>query len=107
MPDPPKPIEGNALCVAQVLTAAPPEVDQDPGPAAGALAGRVVGIRYDTAWQSFEWALDEWRQSLEAAGADVRLWLAGGRVGDEAVRTFAELDAFADAVEVAIVGLGN
>jgi hypothetical protein len=88
-------------------TAAPPDVDQDPGPEAGALAGRVVGIRYDTAWRSFEWAIDEWSASLAAAGADVRMWCAGSRVGEEAVRTFSELDDFADSVEIAIVGLGN
>jgi len=28
-------------------TAPPPEVGADPGPDAGALAGRLVGLRYD------------------------------------------------------------
>jgi hypothetical protein len=88
-------------------TAAPPEVDEDPGPEAGALAGKRVGIRYDTAWRSFEWVLDEWRRELEGTGADVRLWCAGNRVGDEGEQTFRELDEFSDAVDLAIVGLGN
>ena len=88
-------------------TAAPPEVDPDPGPEAGPLKGRQVGIRYDTAWRSFEWVLDEWRQSLIDAGAEVRVWCAGNRVGEEGDRTFQELDEFADGVEIAIVGLGN
>lgn len=88
-------------------TAAPPEVDSDPGPDAGALAGRVVGIRYDSAWRSWEWALDEWRQSLEAAGATVRLWSAGNRIGHEGEQTFAELAEFVDTVDVAVIGLGN
>jgi hypothetical protein len=88
-------------------TAAPPEVDADPGPDAGALAGRTVGIRYDTAWRSFEWALDEWKRELEAAGIDVQLWCAGNRVGEEGERTAAELEQFAESVDVAIVGLGN
>ena len=88
-------------------TAEPPEVDPDPGPEAGALAGRQVGIRHDTAWRSFEWVLDEWRNELQAAGADVRVWNAGNRVGEEGERTFRELDEFAEGVDVAIVGLGN
>ena len=88
-------------------TAAPPEVDVDPGPDAGALTGRTVGIRYDTAWRSFEWTLDEWKRELEAAGIDVRVWCAGNRVGEEGERTFAELDEFAESVDVAIVGLCN
>jgi hypothetical protein len=88
-------------------TAAPPEVDPDPGPDAGPLSGRIVGIRYDSAWRSWEWAIDEWRQALEAAGIEVKLWLAGNRVGDEGERTFAELEQFADSVDIAVVGLGN
>ena len=88
-------------------TAAPPEVDSDPGPDAGALRGRVVGIRYDVAWRSWEWALDEWANRLTDAGADVRIWCAGNRVGEEGERTFKELDEFATDVDIAIVGLGN
>jgi hypothetical protein len=88
-------------------TAAPPEVDSDPGPDAGALGGRVVGIRYDTAWRSFEWVLDEWSKQLADVGADVRTWCAGNRVGEEGEQTFKELDTFADTVDIAIVGLGN
>lgn len=88
-------------------TAAPPEVDADPGPDAGDLAGRVVGIRFDSAWRSWEWALDEWRQSLEGAGATVRLWSSGNRIGDEGEQTFAELAEFVDEVDVAVIGLGN
>ena len=88
-------------------TAAAPEVSPDPGPDAGALAGKRVGIRYDTAWHSFEWVIDEWQRELEAAGAEVRTWCAGNRIGDEGERTFRELDEFAGAHDVAIVGLGN
>ena len=88
-------------------TAEPPEVDPDPGPEAGALSGKKVGIRYDTAWRSFEWVLDEWRRELADSGAQVQLWCAGNRVGDEGERTFRELDEFAEDVDVAIVGLGN
>ena len=88
-------------------TAAPPEVDADPGPDAGPLRGRKVGIRYDVAWRSFEWTLDEWSRELKANGATVQLWCAGNRVGEEGERTFRELDEFAEDVDIAIVGLGN
>jgi hypothetical protein len=88
-------------------TAPPPEADADPGPDAGPLAGRVVGIRFDRTWRSFEWVIDEWRGDLEAAGAGLRLWCAGNRIGEEGERTRRELDGFADAVDVAVVGLGN
>lgn len=88
-------------------TAPPPEVDTDPGPPAGSLRGRVVGIRHDTAWPSFGWVMDEWIPRLVAAGAEVRTWCAGNRIGAEGERTQRELVEFADAVEVALVGLGN
>ena len=88
-------------------TAAPPDVDPDPGPDAGELRSRVVGIRYDQAWRSWLWTIDEWQPLLERAGATVRLWRAGNRIGDEGERTAAELEEFAAAVDVAIVGLGN
>jgi hypothetical protein len=88
-------------------TAPPPAQDPDPGPDAGPLAGRVVGLRSDRAWRSYEWVLDEWVPRLEAAGATVRRWEAGNRIGEEGDRTSAELAAFADEVDVAVVGLGN
>ena len=88
-------------------TAAPPEVDDHPGPDAGQLRGKTVGIRYDTAWRSFEWVLDEWKRELTDVGADVNVWCAGNRVGEEGDRTFKELEEFADGVDIAIVGLGN
>jgi hypothetical protein len=88
-------------------TAAPPDVDPDPGPDAGDFAGRIVGIRSDRTWPSFEWVLDEWTRELSAAGAQVRPWRAGNRIGDDGVRTFAELDDFATDVDIAVIGLGN
>ncbi len=88
-------------------TAAPPEVDPQPGPDAGPLAGRVVGLRTDETWDSWEWVLDEWRRELAAAGADTRTWVAGNRIGEGGEQTFRELDTFASDVDVAIVGLGN
>lgn len=88
-------------------TASPPEVDSDPGPLAGSLAGKVVGLRHDAAWVSYGWVLDEWAPRLRALGARVRLWCAGNRIGDEGEQTSRELADFASAANVAVVGLGN
>ena len=88
-------------------TAPPREVDDDAGPDAGSLAGRVVGIRYDLTWRSFHWAMDEWAAAFRRDGAEVRTWCAGARVGEHAEQTAKELDAFATDVDLAVVGLGN
>jgi hypothetical protein len=88
-------------------TAPPPEVDADPGPPAGALAGKTVGIRFDQTWRSFIEVTAEWAPRLEKAGAEVRWWDTPGRVSEEGERTRRELATFVDEVDVAIVGLGN
>ncbi|HMF83644.1 MAG TPA: hypothetical protein VKI01_10255 [Acidimicrobiia bacterium] len=88
-------------------TAEPPVVDPDPGPDAGSLTGRVVGVRSDRTWPSFEWVIDEWSQRLVAAGARIRPWRAGNRIGDEGQRTFVELEHFVTDVDIAVIGLGN
>jgi hypothetical protein len=88
-------------------TAPPPAVDLDPGPDAGALAGKRIGLRYDRAWRSWEWVIDEWEPLVAAAGGVAVRFLAGNRIGDEGERTFAALDGFARDVDVALVGLGN
>jgi hypothetical protein len=88
-------------------TAPPPELDADLGPDAGALAGRIVGLRYDRTWRSFQWVIDEWTTTLRDAGSDVRAWCAGNRIGEEGERTRAQLERFVDEVDIAVVGLGN
>jgi hypothetical protein len=88
-------------------TAPPPDDHPDPGPDAGPVSGRVVGIRFDRTWRSFRWVMDEWATSFRAAGAEVRTWCAGSRIGEGGERTTAELQAFADAVDLAVLGLGN
>ena len=88
-------------------TAAAPDAASVDEPLAGSVAGKTVGIRLDRAWRSFEWVADEWRAVFEALGASVKLWVAGGRVGEEGEQTRAELAAFGSAVDVAVVGLAN
>jgi hypothetical protein len=102
-------IEGVVMVRMNVLdpTAPPPEVGADPGPDVGSLAGRLVGLRYDRTWRSFEWVIDEWTPMLSDAGAGVRRWCAGNRIGEEGERTRVELERFVHQVDVAVVGLGN
>ena len=88
-------------------TAAPPDVEADPGPPAGSLGGRTVGLRFDRTWQSFLHVLHEWEPSFEAAGATLRRWDAPGRVGEQGERTRRELESFVEDVDIAVVGLGN
>jgi hypothetical protein len=88
-------------------TASVPDMNTDPGPSIGTLERLEVGIRSDRTWRSFEWVADEWERSLAAGGARVRRWVSGNRIGDEGERTRRELTAFVDAVELAVVGLGN
>jgi hypothetical protein len=101
--------KGAAMSRITVLdpTASPPTDEAGTGPDAGHLAGRTVGIRYDTTWRSFEWVIGEWAPALRAAGAEVRLWCAGNRIGEQGLRTAAELVDFVESVDVAVVGLGN
>lgn len=88
-------------------TAPPPATDADPGPDAGSLTGRRVGLRFDRTWRSFEVVLAEWEPRLRDAGADVLRWCAGNRVGEDGEHTFAALESFATDVDLAVVGLGN
>jgi hypothetical protein len=88
-------------------TAPPPSGQQGPGPDAGPLAGKTVGIRSDQTWRSFEWVADEWATELAAGGAAVHRWCAGNRIGDEGGRTATALERFTAEVDIAVVGLGN
>ncbi len=90
-------------------TAAPPQVDADPGPplTADTLHGGRIGLRYDLTWRSFNWVRDEWTRLLGDEGARVDAWCAGDRTGGAAERTLAELRSFVREREVLISGLGN
>ena len=88
-------------------TAPPPVLDADPGPDAGPLAGRRVGLRYDLTWRSWLWVLDEWEPRLRGLGADIVCFEAGNRIGEGGEDTFSNLAVFAADVDAALVGLGN
>jgi hypothetical protein len=88
-------------------TAPPPQSEAKRGPDAGAIAGQLIGIRYDQTWQSFFHVKHEWGGALEAAGARTLEWDARNRIGEEGEQTRRALERFASDVDVAVVGLGN
>jgi hypothetical protein len=88
-------------------TAPAPSLDDDHGPDIGPLAGKHIGIRFDRAWRSWLWVIDEWEPRLRALGANVIRFEAGNRIGEGGEETFANLGVFAADVDAALVGLGN
>lgn len=79
-----------------------------PGPDAGSLAGKIVGLRLDEIWRAWDWIAEIWAEEFRRAGATVRFWRSNqGRTGTEGERMARELDEFLDAIDIAVVGLGN
>ena len=66
-----------------------------------------MGIRFDRAWRSWLFVIDEWETRLRGAGATVVRWEAGNRIGVDGQDTFSRLSVFAADVDAALVGLGN
>lgn len=73
----------------------------------GPIAGKVVGLRLDTAWRSYIAIVDEWEQMLVADGAVPKVLWAGERVGAEGEQTRADLDEWSRLIDIGVVGLGN
>ena len=73
----------------------------------GPIAGKVVGLRLDTAWRSYIAIVDEWEQMLVADGAIPKVLWAGERVGPEAEVTRADLEEWSRLIDIGVVGLGN
>ena len=78
-----------------------------PGPDAGSLAGKRIGIRVDQIWRSWDWISGMWADKFRDAGATVSFWRSCGRSGEEGERMERELKEFLSTIDVAIVGLAN
>lgn len=78
-----------------------------PGPDAGLLAGKRIGVRLDRMWRAWDWISELWAEQFRSAGAEVSFWRSGGRSGDEGDRHAREYDAFLKTIDVAVVGLAN
>lgn len=79
-----------------------------PGPDAGPLTGKIVGFRLDEIWRAWDWVAELWAQEFRRAGAEIRFWRSHqGRTGEEGQRVAQQLEEFLDAIDIAVVGLGN
>jgi hypothetical protein len=78
-----------------------------PGPDAGPLAGKRIGIRRDNIWRAWDWISELWAAKFRAAGAEVSFWRCFGRSGEEGERMERELAAWLATLDVAVVGLAN
>jgi hypothetical protein len=78
-----------------------------PGPDAGSLKGKTVGIRVDQMWRAWDWISELWAAEFRKAGAEVKFWRSCGRSGEEGERMEEGLKAFLGSIDVAVVGLAN
>lgn len=79
-----------------------------PGPDAGPLKGKIVGFRLDEIWRAWDWVAEIWAGEFTRAGAEVRFWRSHqGRTGAEGERVARQLEEFLDAIDIAVIGLGN
>jgi hypothetical protein len=98
------------MAIGKVLvpTAARPNDITAHGPDAGPLAGKTVGFRLDEIWRSWDWVAEIWAEGFREAGATVKFWRSNqARTGAEGERIAKALDEFLDAIDIAVVGLGN
>lgn len=89
-------------------TAARADDITSPGPDAGPLAGKTIGIRVDQMWRAWDWISEIWAEEFRKAGAaDVKFWRSCGRSGEEGEKMDSELKAFLASIDIAVVGLAN
>jgi hypothetical protein len=82
--------------------------DRGKGPAAGALAGKRVGLRLDEFWGSWDAITEIWAKLLEADGATCVTFRAPVvKHGAPAAQASTDLREFLDSIDVAVVGLCN
>jgi hypothetical protein len=79
----------------------------DPGPDAGALAGKRVAIRVDMLWRSWDWVSEVWAEAIRREGATVEFWRSCGRTGEEGVQADQDYRDLLGRSDIAVVGLGN
>lgn len=78
-----------------------------PGPDAGPLAGKVIGIRLDQIWRCWDWLGEQWAEKFIAQGATVSYWRSCGRSGEEGERMARDLTEWLKTIDIAVVGLAN
>jgi hypothetical protein len=73
----------------------------------GKLAGKIIGIRIDESWQSWNWISEDWARRMETSGAEIKFWRASKRVGERGLEVQRQLEEFISSVDFAIIGLCN
>jgi len=76
-------------------------------PPIGDLNGKLIGLRRDEFWQSWDWVTDEWAQALEASGAKVLIWRAPVKKGEQAAAGALGFRQFLETIDAGIFGLCN
>jgi len=79
----------------------------DPGPDAGVLAGKRIGIRVDQIWRCWDWINENWEQKFRQAGAEVSYWRSTNRSGQEGEEQDRSLKEWLKTIDIAVVGLAN
>jgi hypothetical protein len=78
-----------------------------PGPDAGPLAGKHIGIRLDQIWRCWDWIAEDWAQKFEESGAKVSYWRSTNRSGEEGEEQNRSLQEWLKTLDAAVVGLAN
>ncbi|KHK90346.1 UGSC family (seleno)protein [Novosphingobium malaysiense] len=81
--------------------------DNPAGPPLGPLSGKVLGLRRDIYWTSWDAVTDEWAKLAERDGAEVRYWRHYAPTGRQMEQMLSELDQFLSEVDGVVVGLSN
>lgn len=88
-------------------TAKRQEDNASPGPDAGVLAGKRIGVRLDQIWRCWDWISENWAEKFTAAGADITYWRSTNRSGEEGEEQNRSLQEWLKTIDVAVVGLAN
>jgi hypothetical protein len=71
------------------------------------LSGLTVGLRTDRAWRSWQLIATRWEEFLRRDGAGTIAVETGAQIGQPAAGDREEIEALAEKVDAAIVGLGT
>jgi hypothetical protein len=89
-------------------TTRPPESEGAPAfTVDGPIAGKVVGLRTDLAWRSWQLIAKNWAERLHAAGATTLAIETGAQVGKEGHDDRETVNAWSEKVDFGILGLGT
>jgi hypothetical protein len=71
------------------------------------LKGLKVGLRTDRSWRSWTFIASQWAEALRKDGAEASVFPIAEHIGPEGERAIAELGAWADTLDCAVIGIGT